>query len=105
MLKKVNEKQNVKLSADEIPHVRIADADFPAPFRSGLEYSSPARGTWNIVHTGMLIPGSHQIYVCAAGCLRGVVLTAAEMGTMDRFSTVVLSERTTCSTETWKTLL
>ena len=92
MLKKVNEKQNVRLSADEIPHVRIADANFPAPFRSGLEYSSPARGTWNIVHTGMLIPGSHQIYVCAAGCLRGVVLTAAEMGTMDRFSTVAIRE-------------
>lgn len=92
MLKKVNEKQNVRLSADEIPHVRIADADFPAPFRSGLEYSSPARGTWNIVHTGMLIPGSHQIYVCAAGCMRGVVLTAAEMGTMDRFSTVAIRE-------------
>lgn len=92
MLKKVNEKQNVRMSADEIPHVRIADANFPAPFRSGLEYSSPARGTWNIVHTGMLIPGSHQIYVCAAGCLRGVVLTAAEMGTMDRFSTVAIRE-------------
>ena len=92
MLKKVNEKQNVRLSADELPHVRIADANFPAPFRSGLEYSSPARGTWNIVHTGMLIPGSHQIYVCGAGCLRGVVLTAAEMGTMDRFSTVAVRE-------------
>ena len=92
MLKKVNEKQNLKLSADQIPHVRIADADFPAPFRSGLEYSSPARGTWNIVHTGMLIPGAHEIYVCAAGCLRGVVLTAAEMGTMDRFSTVAIRE-------------
>ena len=72
MLKKVNEKQNIRLSADEIPHVRIADANFPAPFRSGLEYSSPARGTWNIVHTGMLIPEAHEIFVCAAGCLRGV---------------------------------
>ena len=92
MLKKVNEKQNVRLSADEIPHVRIADANFPAPFRSGLEYSSPARGTWNIVHTGMLIPEAHEIFVCAAGCLRGVVLTAAEMGTMDRFSTVAIRE-------------
>ncbi len=91
MLKKVYEKQN-KLSADEIPHVRIADANFPAPFRSGLEYSSPARGTWNIVHTGMLIPEAHEIFVCAAGCLRGVVLTAAEMGTQDRFSTVAVRE-------------
>ena len=91
MLKKVYEKQN-KLSASEIPHVRIADANFPAPFRSGLEYSSPARGTWNIVHTGMLIPEAHEIFVCAAGCLRGVVLTAAEMGTQDRFSTVAVRE-------------
>ena len=91
MLKKVYEKQN-KLSAAEIPHVRIADANFPAPFRSGLEYSSPARGTWNIVHTGMLIPETHEIFVCAAGCLRGVVLTAAEMGTQDRFSTVAVRE-------------
>ena len=28
MLKKVNEKQNIKLDASEIPHVRIADANF-----------------------------------------------------------------------------
>ena len=67
MLKKVNEKQNTRLSA-------------------------PARGTWNIVHTGMLIPEAHEIFVCAAGCLRGVVLTAAEMGTIDRFSTVAVRE-------------
>ena len=90
-MKKVYEKQN-KLTVEELPHVRIADADFPAPFRSGLEYSSPARGTWNIVHTGMLIPEAHEIFVCAAGCLRGVVLTAAEMGTQDRFSTVAVRE-------------
>ena len=92
MLKKVNEKQNTRLSADQIPHVRIADANIPAPFRSCLEYSSPARGTWNIVHTGMLIPEVHEVFVCAAGCLRGVVLTAAEMGTTDRFSTVAVRE-------------
>ena len=72
--------------------VRIGDAHFPAPFASGLEYSSPARGTWNIVHTGMLIPEAHEIFVCAAGCLRGVVLTAAEMNAMDRFSTVAVRE-------------
>ena len=75
-----------------IPGVRIKDASFPAPFKSGLEYSSPARGTWNIVHTGMLIPEAHEIFVCAAGCLRGVILTAAEMGLTDRFSTVAVRE-------------
>ena len=72
--------------------VRVADAEFPAPFRSGLEYGAPARGPWNIVHVGMLIPESHQIYVCAQGCLRGVVLTAAEMGAQERFSTVAIRE-------------
>lgn len=88
MLKKIEDRGRPV----QIPGVRIADAAFPAPFRSGLEYSSPARGTWNIVHTGMLIPEAHEIFVCAAGCLRGVVLTAAEMGTTDRFSTVAVRE-------------
>ena len=72
--------------------VRAKDADPSNLFDTGLEYSAPARGTWNIVHTGMLIPEAHEIFVCAQGCLRGVVLTAAEMGTSDRFSTVAVRE-------------
>ncbi len=80
-----------KISADDIK-IPIKDAVFPAPFKEGLEYSSPARGTWNIVHTGMLIPQSHQIFVCAQGCLRGVVLTAAEMNALDRYSAVMIRE-------------
>ena len=72
--------------------VTMAEAQFPAPFHSGLEYGAPARGCWNIVHTGMLLPEAHQIFVCAAGCLRGVVLTAAEMGAAHRFSTVEIRE-------------
>ncbi|MCR4905777.1 MAG: nitrogenase [Clostridiales bacterium] len=75
-----------------VKDVRIADAACPAPFAPGLEFSPPARGTWNIVHTGMLIPEAHEIFVCAEGCLRGVVLTAAEMGASDRFSTVAVRE-------------
>lgn len=85
MLKKINE-------YSEIPSVKIANAVSMSPFNIGLEYSSPARGTWNIVHTGMLIPQAHEIFVCAAGCLRGVVLTAAEMGAQERFSTVAVRE-------------
>ena len=72
--------------------ISVGSANFPAPFVSGLEYATPARGTWNIVHTGMLIPQAHEIFVCAAGCLRGVVLTAAEMGAEGRFSTVEIKE-------------
>ena len=72
--------------------VAIRDADFPVPFVSGLEYNAPARGPWNIVHTGMLIPESHQVFACAQGCLRGVILTAAEMVAMDRMSWISVSQ-------------
>ena len=71
---------------------KLKDVNAAAPFVSGLEYGCPARGTWNIVHTGFLIPESHQVFVCASNCLRGVVLTAAEMGEMGRFSTVTIKE-------------
>ena len=59
---------------------------------TGLEFNSPAHGNWNIVHTGMLLPESIQIYVCADNCMRGVVLTAAEMNAADRFSFVIVEE-------------
>lgn len=73
--------------------VNISEAKFPAPFADTLEYSPPARGNWNIVHVGMLVPETHQIYVAAQACLRGVVLTAAEMGASDRFSTIAIEEK------------
>ncbi|MEG1911610.1 MAG: nitrogenase component 1 [Cloacibacillus sp.] len=72
--------------------VKIKEAASLAPYEYGVEYGSPARGLWNIVHTAMLLPESHQIYVCAQGCLRGVVLTAAEMGASSRFSTIAVCE-------------
>ncbi len=72
--------------------IPTGQATFPSPFPGGLEYSSPARGTWNIVHTGMLVPQAHEIFVCGASCLRGVVLTAAEMGAGHRFSTIEIRE-------------
>lgn len=87
MLKIINGKQDETGAG-----ILIKDANFPSPFVSGLEYSPPARGAWNIVHTGMLIPKSHQIYICAQGCLRGVVLTAAEMNAANRFSTIAVRE-------------
>ena len=87
MLKRINDPANRQMEG-----MKIADAVFPSPFGSGLEYATPARGTWNIVHTGMLIPESHEIFVCAASCLRGVVLTAAEMNAQERFSTIEIKE-------------
>lgn len=73
--------------------ISISDASFPVPFDAGLEFNSPVHGNWNIVHTGMLMPEARQIYVCAENCMRGVVLTAAEMNAADRFSFVILEEK------------
>jgi nitrogenase molybdenum-iron protein alpha/beta subunit len=72
--------------------VKICEASFPQPFYMGLEYSAPARGMWNIAQTGFLMPETHQIFVCAYGCLRGVVLTAAEMNALDRYSAIAIRE-------------
>ncbi|WP_028510297.1 nitrogenase component 1 [Ruminococcus sp. NK3A76] len=75
------------------PHyIKISDADIGGIFPSSLEYNPPARGMWNIVHTGMLVPGAHEIFACAQGCLRGVILTAAEMFELDRLSWISVSE-------------
>lgn len=60
--------------------------------QEGLVYSSPCRGLWNIVHLATQVPSSHQIFVCPTSCLRGVVLTTAEMGAMDRLSTITVGE-------------
>ena len=88
MLKALNTDEN------RIPKaVPIKEISFENPFYEGLIYNPPARGVWNIVHTGMLIPEAHQIYVCAQGCLRGVILTAAEMNRMENMSWVSLREQ------------
>lgn len=92
MLQRLEHDQKINNLNTENVCVPISDAHFPAPFHAGLEYSSPARGTWNIVHTGMMIPESHQIFVCALGCLRGVVLTAAEMNALGRYSSIQIRE-------------
>lgn len=72
--------------------VAIRDAVFPKPFPNELEFNAPVHETWNIVHIGMLVPEAHQIYICSDNCMRGVVMTAAEMNALDRFSCVVLQE-------------
>ena len=72
--------------------VSVADANYPLPFARELEFNAPAHGNWNIVHIGMLIPEAHEIYVGSDNCMRGVVMTAAEMNALDRYSTVMLEE-------------
>ena len=72
--------------------IPVGEAGFPAPFTQGLEFNPPVHETWNIVHIGMLVPRAHQIYICSDNCMRGVVMTAAEMNAIERFSCVVLEE-------------
>ena len=73
--------------------VPIGQAAYPAPFAGRLEFNPPVHENWNIVHIGMRMPEARQIYVCADNCMRGVVLTAAEMNASDRFSFVILEEK------------
>ncbi len=87
MLKKVYDKKNIEDAC-----VYIKDAVFNKMFSQSLEYMTPARGTFNIAHTGMLIPESHEIFVCASNCLRGVILTAGELHRMNRFSTIEVKQ-------------
>ncbi len=85
--------KSLRTTEKRIPEpIALSEMDFPVPFYEGLQYNAPSRGVWNIVHTGMLIPESHQVYVCAQGCLRGVILTAAEMNETERMSWVALRE-------------
>ena len=70
----------------------IRDMEYEYNADIGLAYASPVRGVWNIVHIGTLVPEGHQIYVCPTSCLRGVVLTTAEMGAMDKLSTITVGE-------------
>ena len=81
------------LAYDRPPSVKLGDAQRGDFFAGGLEYNPPARGVWNIVHTGMLIPECHEIFACAQGCLRGVILTAAEMNAIERMSWISVSEQ------------
>jgi hypothetical protein len=70
----------------------IKDCDPSNLFESTLQFNPAARGPWSIVHVGILVPESHQIFVCADGCLRGTVLSAHEGGFENRFSTVSVHE-------------
>ena len=73
--------------------IPVSKASFPSPFAQELEFNPPVHETWNIVHIGMLMPRAHQIYICSDNCMRGVVMTAAEMNAIERFSCVVLEEK------------
>lgn len=86
--------RNAKIHSTRIdsPFRPIGEMTYQYNADVGLAYASPVRGVWNIVHIGTLVPGGHQIYVCPTSCLRGVVLTTAELGRMDKLSTITVGE-------------
>ena len=86
-------KELSKAGSEGPSRIPVSDASFPAPFAQELEFNPPVHETWNIVHIGMLMPQAHQIYICSDNCMRGVVMTAAEMNAIERFSCVVLEEK------------
>ncbi|MFA9463789.1 MAG: nitrogenase component 1 [Velocimicrobium sp.] len=73
--------------------VVLEDIKSRSPFPIGLQYNAPARGVWNIVNIAMMLPESLIIFVCPIGCMRGVTLTAAQMGAMDRFCAIFVNEQ------------
>lgn len=100
MLKRVGPELNTGIcepeaEASEDAVVKIRGAHFPKIFPWRLEYNCPVHENWNIVHTGMLVPETHQIYVCPVNCLRGVIMTADEMDAAGRISSVMPTERET----------
>lgn len=74
------------------PTAKLSEAHWPRALQAGPRILAAARGPWTIVHVGMLVPECHEIFVCAQGCLRGVVLSAAELGLQRRFSTITVTE-------------
>ena len=86
-------RENSEAGSKGPSRIPVSKASFPAPFAQELEFNPPVHETWNIVHIGMLMPQAHQIYVCSDNCMRGVVMTAAEMNAIERFSCVVLEEK------------
>ena len=104
MLKNLREgmAEPVSLEGAVLP---MKDVSSLTPFTYGLEYSAPARGGWTIVHIGMLLPESHQVFVCAQSCLRGVVLSAAELNDSPRFSTISVDEESVLEGDCEETII
>ena len=84
------------------PTVRTAAEAGDPLFPQKLEFNPPVHENWNIVHIAMQIPAVHQIYICGVNCMRGVVLTAAEMAESERFSFVLLREEDVVDGTIWE---
>lgn len=62
------------------------------PFEKTLHYASPAHGGWGIVRVGMLVPESHQLFVCPFACGRHGAIGAIAQGHKSRLSYLLIDE-------------
>lgn len=61
-------------------------------FPDTLRYTSPAHGGWGVVRMGMLVPESHQLFVCPFACGRHGAIGALHQGYKDRVSYLYINE-------------
>lgn len=55
-------------------------------FQNTLHYTSPAHGDWGLVRVAMMLPESHQLFVCPAACGRHGALGAYQQNQKERLS-------------------
>ena len=60
--------------------------------KGSLEYTCPSHGGWGMVRIAMLIPESHQLFVCPSACGRHGALGAIQQGFKNRLSYFYLEE-------------
>ncbi|MBO5373189.1 MAG: oxidoreductase [Lachnospiraceae bacterium] len=72
--------------------VDVWDGAKYSQFRSSLEYTCPSHGGWGMVRIAMLIPQSHQLFVCPSACGRHGALGAIQQGLKKRLSYLYLEE-------------
>lgn len=62
------------------------------PTKKCLHYASPAHGGWGVVRLGMLIPQSHQLFICPSACGRHGAIGAIQQGLKNRLSYLYLTQ-------------
>lgn len=71
---------------------RLSPGTGAACFEDTLRYCSPSHGGWGVVRTGMMVPESHQLFVCPFACGRHGAISAITQGFKQRLSYLYIDE-------------
>lgn len=71
---------------------RFQSGNRSACFEDTLRYCSPSHGGWGVVRTGMMVPESHQLFVCPFACGRHGAISAITQGFKQRLSYLYIDE-------------